>query len=253
MNERAHIFIATPCYGGLVTQTYMQSVIALMHHAATAGFDLSLAMLGHDALITRSRNTLLGQFMDSPSASHILFIDADIGFEAAHVERMLAFGKDVVAGIYPLKTFHFGSQAQARMRAGEPIATAGMLYVGCLCKGDELEHEDGFATGVYAGTGFMLIRRNVITRMIEAYPETRYSQIHAFPFPERKEGPRYALFDCMIDPASGVYLSEDYAFCKRWRDIGGKIWLDTKSRLTHSGPFDFHGNPALRYGAYEPA
>ncbi len=59
MTERPHVFIATPCYGGLVTQGYMQSVIALMTQAAPHGVDLSLGMLGHDALITRSRNTLL--------------------------------------------------------------------------------------------------------------------------------------------------------------------------------------------------
>src|ERR1700678_2439150 len=59
MTERPHVFIATPCYGGLVTQGYMQSVIALMTQAAPNGVELSLGLLGHDALITRSRNTLL--------------------------------------------------------------------------------------------------------------------------------------------------------------------------------------------------
>ncbi len=249
MMGRAHIFIATPCYGGLVTQAYMQSVIGLMQHAAGAGFDLTLAMLGHDALITRSRNTLVGQFLDTPGATHLLFIDADIGFDPAQVERMLAAGKDIVAGVYPLKTMHWDSRAAARLSEGESIAQAGLLYVGRLCEGNELQREDGFATAIYAGTGFMLIRRAAIERLIEAHPETRYTGIHAYPLPKTPPRPRFALFDCMIDPDNGEYLSEDYAFCRRWRDLGGTLWLDTRGKLTHSGPFDFHGDPSSRFEA----
>ena len=78
--------------------------------------------------------------------------------------------------------------------------------------------------------------------MIKAYPETKYKALHAFPRPSQPSDNLYALFDCMIDPETGVYLSEDYAFCRRWRAKGGEIWLDLKSRLTHSGSYNFRGN-----------
>jgi hypothetical protein len=61
----------------------------------------------------------------------------------------------------------------------------------------------------------------------------------------------YALFDCMIEPETGHYLSEDYTFCKRWRAIGGKVWLNTKSSLIHIGAHEFLGNPAVRYPSTE--
>jgi hypothetical protein len=51
----------------------------------------------------------------------------------------------------------------------------------------------------------------------------------------------------MIEPSSGEYLSEDYAFCHRWRSLGGKLWLDTQSRLVHVGPREFLGDASLRY------
>jgi hypothetical protein len=53
----------------------------------------------------------------------------------------------------------------------------------------------------------------------------------------------------MIDPATGTYLSEDFAFCKRWTDIGGEIWADLDSRLDHVGPAVFHGDIASQFAA----
>jgi len=83
--------------------------------------------------------------------------------------------------------------------------------------------------------------------MIAAYPETRYKSLHAFPRSGQPSDNYYALFDCMIDPQTGVYLSEDYAFCRRWRKCGGEIWLDLQGRLTHTGSLHFRGNPAIRH------
>ena len=75
--SRPMVFIATPCFGGLVSQHYMQSVVRLIQFASQANFDAALALLGHDSLITRSRNTLVSQFLNTPKATHLLFIDAD--------------------------------------------------------------------------------------------------------------------------------------------------------------------------------
>jgi hypothetical protein len=91
----------------------------------------------------------------------------------------------------------------------------------------------------------MLLKREVIGRMIAAYPETRYNSAHAYS--NAKADQNYALFDCMIDKETGIYISEDFAFCKRWRDIGGEIWLDTKVKLIHIGAYNFCGDPRARY------
>ena len=83
------ILIATPCFGGMVSQNYMLSVIRLMSYAKSAEFDVSLSMLGYDALISRARSTLVAAFLDNPAATHLLFVDADISFEPQQVERLL--------------------------------------------------------------------------------------------------------------------------------------------------------------------
>jgi hypothetical protein len=242
-----HLFLATPCFGGLVTQGYMESVIALMQEAPSAGFDLSLALLGHDAMISRSRNTLVGHFLRHTVATHLLFIDADIAFAPESVTRLVRAEKDLVAGMYPIKALHWDEAARARSARGEAEETAPLLYVGEPCRGAAARREGDFITADFAGTGFMLIHRPVIERMIAAYPETRYGAAHVFSTGLSATNFNHALFDGMIDPETNMYLSEDYTFCRRWRQLGGSLWLDTRSRLTHTGAHDFRGNPGMRY------
>ena len=242
------ILIGTPCYGGQVFQGFMESIISLMGYAARNDFDVSLALLGGDSLITRSRNKLVATFLDMPQATHLLFIDADISFYPEDIHRMLKFNHDVVAGMYPVKNLDW-AQVKKRMTPDMPedkMAEAGLHFVGLPCPEKEREERDGFVTGVYAGTGFMLIRRSCLERMILAYPQTKYDVAHVYPMPKVRSPHQYALFDCIIEPETNIYLSEDFTFCRRWRDIGGKIWLDPKSRLAHYGSYRFQGSPDIK-------
>ncbi len=253
MSEIPFVFIATPCFGGLVTQAYMQSVIALMQHAGQAPMHMTLALLGNDALITRSRNTLVSSFLNDSTATHLLFVDADISFEPEQVTRMLKADKDVVAGMYPIKALDWDITRLRPPHSRESDEESALHYVGTPLIGDEAQWDDDFVTASYAGTGLILIKRAVIERLIAAYPELQYGAIHSYPRTNRTPATQYALFECMIDADTGLYLSEDYAFCQRWRAIGGEIWLDTAGKLTHTGPHSFPGNPAPRYEAIRAA
>ena len=244
---RPLVVVGTPCFGGMVTQNYTMSLLNLSAAAPKAGFDVAVIMLGNDALITRGRSAIVAKFLDNPSTTHLLFIDADISFSPEQVARLLTFDKDFVAGLYPAKIIDW-QQLEARFgKTSERMDQSGFAYVADLCKGKELKTDQGFATGVYAGTGFQLIKRNVFERMKTAYPEMKYKALHAFPRPREPSDNLYAFFDCMIEPETGVYLSEDYAFCRRWRALGGEIWLDLESKLTHSGSYSFHGDAAAHF------
>ena len=91
-----------------------------------------------------------------------------------------------------------------------------------------------------------MIRRHVFEKMC-AHPDYAPLQFFREHSHDALAGSpnRFALFECMIDPATGTYLSEDFAFCKRWTDIGGEIWADLQSCLDHVGPSVFRGECRL--------
>lgn len=240
-----NVLIGTPCYGGLVTHVYMQSVLKMVAYGASRNIMFTLGLLAHDSLVPRARNTLMAKFLDTPGLTHLFFIDADIDFPAEAIVRMLEMDQEIVAGMYPLKVIHWPQVAKhAATASEEELPHTGLNYVGIPCKGEEMEERNGFVTGNYAGTGFMLIKRSAAEKMIAAYPETKYKLAQTYPIPKNPSQNNYNLFDCIVDPDTGTYLSEDFTFCHRWRKIGGKIWLDRETRLTHVGNFQFEGCPA---------
>ena len=108
---------------------------------------------------------------------------------------MIAFDREVVAGMYPLKRIEWSTAAIDRVKGGEKMEQAALSFVGMPLEGELAEKQQGFVTGKYAGTGFMLIKRQVLERMIAAYPETRYTTAHTGSVPLNSPN-QYALFDC---------------------------------------------------------
>ena len=105
----------------------------------------------------------------------------------------------------------------------------------------------GFVKVRYAGTGFFMMRRDAVERMCARYPQLHYKRDHSIDAATLSDK-RYALFECMI-AEDGTYLSEDFAFCRRWTDIGGEIWADLKSTLCHVGPMTFRGDLSSQFAA----
>jgi hypothetical protein len=243
--NQVRLFIGTPCYGGMVTSRYMQSICTLLCHKIP-NLHVAIHTVAYESLITRGRNTIVAAFLDRPAETHLMFIDADIGFSVDQVQRMLNFNQDVVAGMYPLKRLDYDQAAFQRAANGEPLQTAQLRYVGLPCEGEERKTANGFVTGVYAGAGFLLIKRRVLELMAAKYPETHYTAADNSALPTQSPN-LFALFDCLIDRETGHYLSEDYAFCSRWRALGGTIWLDSHSKLTHVGAHDFVGDTITRF------
>jgi hypothetical protein len=247
MPDRPHLMVATPCYGGQVTTAYANSLLKLQSACRSRAIDLEWLMLGGDALITRARADLVAHFLDRPDATHLLFVDADIGFEPEQVFRLIDFDADVAAGAYPAKRIDW-ERVREVVAAGlpEPQSTA-LEYVFEVEDPTRIVSRGGFARVRYAGTGFLMIRRQVLTKLCAAHPQLHYRRTSSSTDPLGGSPNRFALFDCMIDPASGVYLSEDYAFCRRWTGLGGEIWVDVESRLVHVGPIAFVGNFATQF------
>lgn len=220
------VLLATPAYGGQVTEGYFQSVLKLMRVCYEAGLQVDVLTIRNESLITRARNNIVATFMRG-DWTHLLFVDSDIEFEPEHVLSLLESGHGVSATPYAMK----GLDWEAVAAADSDHKAASSISVTNLVKGGRMEH--GFAEAIDAGTGFMCIKREVLEQMIKMYPELTYQTDSV-----GEEGTRWALFDTML--AHGRYLSEDYAFCRRWQQIGGEVWVDVNSEpLGHQGSYTY--------------
>ena len=247
-----HIMVATPCFGGNVTSLYTLSLLGLQRACAEMKIGLSFRLIAGDSLITRARNLAVQQFLATPEATHLLFIDSDIGFSPEQALALLAADKDVCGAVYPLKRLDW-DRIRAHARAGiDRLDVSTLNYVVDLLDGETAPPPGADYFRVkYLGTGFMMIRREVFARLAESYPETRFGKIHLGLNVDAAETQAHAFFDCMIDPETRDYLSEDYTFCKRWTQIGGEIWAYANSRLAHVGTHVFEGDLAGAFGAVE--
>jgi hypothetical protein len=243
---KVNLVVATPCFGGQISVLCAASLFKLQKHVR-AYSDLNLKMLfkDGDALITRARASLMSQFLDDPTATHLLFVDADIGFEPEQVLRLIECGAEMCAAVYPIKRIDW-DRVKTTIEAGRPNpAAAALKYVFEVDDPNAVISQAGFVKVRYAGTGFLMIRRQALERMCARYPQLKYRRDHSIDAATASDN-RFALFECMI-AEDGTYLSEDFAFCKRWTDMGGEIWADLGSKLSHVGPMAFHGDLASQF------
>lgn len=235
------VYLATPCYGGMVTLQFMQSVLALQEACRKRGIGLFVDLMGGDALITRARSRLAARFLAHERATHILFCDADIGFAPGNLFRLLEADKPLIAAVCPLKSIDW-ERARAAAKADAPdLLAASLGYVVRFIPTPDhsVEIESGIAKVAYGGTGFLLIQREAMRRIVDAHPELK---ARMGDMGDRMADEAVMVFETMIEPETGQYLSEDYAFCRRWRDLGGEIWADMEARLTHVGAASYTGS-----------
>lgn len=240
-----NLVVATPCFGGQISAVYALSLLKLQARIrAYRDFNLKVLMKDGDALITRARASLLSQFLDDPHSTHLLFIDADIGFEPEQVLRLIECGADMCAAVYPIKRIDW-NRVKTSLSGERPNPAAALNYAFEVEDPNAVIASSGFIKVRYAGTGFLMIRRTALERMCAHYPQLRYKRDHSIDAATASDN-RFALFECMI-AEDGTYLSEDFAFCKRWSDMDGEIWADLDSRLHHIGPMTFCGDLASRF------
>lgn len=245
------IMVGTPMYGGLCTSGYCKSTNDLSTLCSHHGVQLSFNFLANESLIQRARNYVVDDFLRS-DATHLMFIDADIGFKASDVLALLAIQisypdkYDIITAPYPKKTIAWEKVKQAAQRGfgDNPFELADYAadYVFNLKPGTtEFRMDEPIAVSE-AGTGFMLIPRTVFERYEQAYPEYKYIPDHVRT--SNFDGSReiMAYFDCQIDPESRRYLSEDYFFCKNASKIGIGVHMCPWINLVHVGSYMFRGS-----------
>ena len=248
--RKERIFIATPCYGGQLTEAYFRSTIRLLTFCNQHQIPVAFGTIANESLVTRARNVLVAYFLQS-NFTRLMFIDADIEYQVEDVIKLIAHNKDVAVGAYPKKGVNWQRIRESVKQTNEPlddkaIASFGSDYAINFKflnrEAKQIAIENGLIRLHDGATGFMMIKREVIDQMIEKYPELKYN--NDLNTPPELNPHFYAFFDTMIDPKDKRYLSEDYTFSRRWQDIGGEIWLDPSISLNHYGSFNFQGNPS---------
>lgn len=254
--RKKKLFIATPMYGGMAHGLYMKACLDLQNVMNKYGVETKFSFLFNESLITRARNYLVDEFLRS-GYTHMLFIDADIHFNAQDVVALLALDKDVIGGPYPKKTINWKNVADAaRKHPDLPLKELEKLvgeYVFNVVKGTKNFSVTEPLEVMEIGTGYMMIKREVFDKMTDAYPTIKYKPDHVGQ--ANFDGSRYihAYFDTVIDYKDSIvgggsdrYLSEDYMFCQMWRKIGGEIYLCPWMRTQHIGTYAFTGDmPAV--------
>lgn len=234
--------IAVPCYDQLVTEPFFMSIMKLVIGFKSIGLNFAISTVS-DSLISRSRNTLVSKFMAVPEFTHLLFIDADIGFESENVLKLLWHEKDVMTAAYPIKDIRWPTIVDLvnKGESVENLLSKSLRYVvnPIKDKSGSIEIDNGALKIYDAGTGFMLIKKSVFVDMFKTYPELKYQDDTGSLSDEEKKY-TYALFNSYIDD-DGRFLSEDYGFCRYLQKMGGSIWVDPTIELSHLGRIKYTG------------
>lgn len=226
----------------------MMSMMKLILYCRENGIPCTVYPITFESLISRARNAAVAHFMSDPTATHLIFIDADIEFDIKDVLKLIRADKDVVCGSYPQKWMDLSKYVPAATAAASAQPSFNPLHL-CMTHSVHVI-TDAAATAddptallpvKYATTGFLLIRKGAIEKMIAAYPDRHYSNdIDGYMGAEPSKF--YDLFPVAIEPTSRRYESEDYGFSRLWTSLGGEIHVIPDITLRHYGWYAYEGN-----------
>jgi hypothetical protein len=216
------VHLSMPCYGGMLTESTFMSYIKWANTARQLGLDWTMETMTNESLISRARNTLVAKFLNNPQSTHLMFIDADIGWEPWHLLVLLNRDVDVIGGLYPMKSL--------------PVKWVVNGFDGAETGPDGLQEVSK------TGTGFMLVKRHVFEKLND-HPAVKPFN-NDIGLPKELDQHLRTYYDTAV--RDNRYYSEDWTFCENWRDIGGKVWVDKRVLLKHTGTYTFD------YTAQEP-
>ena len=266
-NNNPKLYILTPCYGGMCYINYVTCLINTITLFRHLGFQIQVEFCKNDSLVPRARNNLVARAMNDPTMTHMIFIDNDITWDPIDILKLILSEKEIVGGVYPLKHYEWSkllvdpqnpynsniiqgwlakkNQSQLKnIISDERMIQNNLLKYNVNYIDNILEIKDNLAKVRHLATGFMMLKRTVITQLIQAFPSTKYVDDVNFLKPEENEF-AYALFDCGVE--DGHYLSEDWLFCSRWTKLSKEsdkkeVWMDVSIQLAHTGVEDYAGS-----------
>lgn len=189
------------------------SFVFSLGHLQGNGFDVEISARFGDGILPRARNSIVGEFLKG-ECDDLVMIDDDVSWKPEALPSLLSHNVDMVAGVYPMKI-------------DEPTFPLRLLK-----DRQFLVAENNLLEVETVPAGFLRMSRQCLTRMRDAYIERAYHDTAT-------NDTAWALFDFEARPEG--YWGEDYLFCRRWRDIGGRVWIDPEMKLQHVGLKTYSG------------
>jgi hypothetical protein len=233
------ITIATPMYGGICHGAYLKSIFALVNLLGKKGYTVHYSELSNESLITRARNTLTEMFLRTYD-DYLLFIDSDQGFDASAIVTMIEEDVDLIGAAVPMKGINWERVRSAAKEDKEDLSNFTSIYnvnISNEQKKHLRENPKQITEVDYIGSGLMLINRSVFQKLKEHTPSYRSDQASTGGISYGETV--YDFWRTEIDPESNRLLSEDYNFCKMWKQLGGKIYLAPYVKVVHVGTYWF--------------
>lgn len=232
----ANIYLGLPVFRHQTGANCSAGNMRLISHFHALGVSFTWRMLAQNG-IDISRNHMAAEFIANKQFTHLLFIDDDMDFEPNLIERLIAAQKPLIGAVCTtrelnLETFFIEAKKSTYRKA---LAKASTF---CVENPIELK-SNGFCTVGAIGMGVTLIAREVFTKISATSQVDKYNPDSRSP--DFIKAPYYGFFDCLVE--NGVRLSEDYSFCKRWRELcQGEIWGITDGNVGHEGSFIYRAN-----------
>jgi hypothetical protein len=209
-----HIRFELPAANGMFYDSFVRSLLDWSIYATKLGITWSYNTLTTESLITRGRNTCVASFLSS-DATHLVFIDVDISWQWWQVLLLLDDKKELIGAACPLKSL--------------PITYNINLIENAI------EDKNGLIEVERVGTGFMVISREVFSKL-ESHPEVvSYNPNIKMP----KEWLKYNKTYFSEGVRNNVYMSEDYQFCNKYKDVGGNIYINKNIVVGHTGLYEY--------------
>lgn len=216
--EGRKLFIALPAYDHKVSVKLAIALAQLAQIIGQHGIQIMIGSLCGCSVVSKARNLLVEQFL-STDCTDLLFIDADINFDANDVLRLLAWTSQygVAAGV-----------PRTRKQSGNYIITMDIRDDNTLITDDM-----GCIKTKRVATAFMMVQRKVFETLKDAHPEWLYLDTNS-----GKD--ITAFFDFLVTREG--YVGEDYLFCDRVHQHGFEVWIDPTIKLGHMGVMEYEGD-----------
>ncbi|MCK4869517.1 MAG: hypothetical protein KAS93_00230 [Gammaproteobacteria bacterium] len=197
------VVVATPSIDGKVDVTYTDSLINTIHLCAANGIQVLPLFRSYSSLLIRSRNNLVEDVVNAKTVESMVFIDADQAWKPEDFLKLVNSKKPVIAGAVPNKNDTEGYNVKLLKPCKKHLAKDEIVVDG-------------------VGTGFMKVSMQALRKIYNA----------SKPYKDGAHSTRMVFESSVI---KGELYSEDMTFCEKWKNLGGKIHLNTSITCAHIG------------------